>query len=88
MADIRVNPDELDRLAGEFQNASQQTQEMVSRLRNAISGVQNTWEGMASKRFFSDYQQWDGQMRRYVELLTSISRDLKNIAENFRRADQ
>ncbi len=88
MARIRITPEQVRQVAGQFAQAANQSQEMVTRLTNAVNSMQPEWEGMTSQRFYSDFQQWSGQMTRFVELLNSISTQLNQIADRFAAADQ
>lgn len=88
MARIRITPEQVRGVASQFGQAANQSQEMVSRLTNAINSMQPEWEGMTSQRFYSDFQQWSAQMTRFVELLNGISQQLNQIADRFAAADQ
>ncbi|MFN3761978.1 MAG: WXG100 family type VII secretion target [Anaerolineae bacterium] len=88
MARIRITPEQVRQVAGQFAQAANQSQEMVTRLTNAVNSMQPEWEGMTSQRFYGDFQQWSGQMTRFVELLNSISTQLNQIADRFAAADQ
>ncbi len=88
MARIRITPEQVRQVAGQFSQAANQSQEMVTRLTNAVNSMQPEWEGMTSQRFYGDFQQWSSQMARFVELLNSISTQLNQIADRFAAADQ
>lgn len=88
MARIRITPEQVRGVASQFSQAANQSQEMVSRLTNAINSMQPEWEGMTSQRFYSDFQQWSAQMTRFVELLNGIGQQLNQIADRFAAADQ
>ncbi len=88
MARIRITPEQVRQVAGQFAQAANQSQEMVTRLTNAVNSMQPEWEGMTSQRFYGDFQQWSGQMARFVELLNGISTQLNQIADRFAAADQ
>lgn len=88
MARIKITPEQVRQVASQFAQASSQSQEMVSRLTNAINAMQPEWEGMTSQRFYGDFQQWSSQMTRFVELLNSINTQLNQIADRFAAADQ
>lgn len=88
MARIRITPEQVRQVAGQFAQAANQSQEMVTRLTNAVNSMQPEWEGMTSQRFYADFQQWSGQMARFVELLNGISTQLNQIADRFAAADQ
>ncbi|MGB9777672.1 MAG: WXG100 family type VII secretion target [Anaerolineae bacterium] len=88
MARIRITPEQVRQVSAQFAQAANQSQEMVSRLTNAVNSMQPEWEGMTSQRFYGDFQQWSSQMARFVELLNSISTQLNQIADRFAAADQ
>ncbi len=88
MARIRITPEQVRQVAGQFAQAANQSQEMVTRLTNAVNSMQPEWEGMTSQRFYSDFQQWSSQMARFVELLNGINTQLSQIADRFAAADQ
>ena len=88
MARIKITPEQVRQVASQFAQAGNQSQEMVSRLTNAVNSMQPEWEGMTSQRFYSDFQQWSSQMSRFVELLNSINHQLNQIADRFAAADQ
>jgi len=88
MARIKITPDQVRQVASQFSQAAGQSQELVSRLTNAINSMQPEWEGMVSQRFYSDFQQWSTQMKQFTELLNSINTQLNQIADRFAAADQ
>jgi WXG100 family type VII secretion target len=88
MPRIRITPEQVRQVAGQFAQAASQSQDMVARLTNAVNSMQPEWEGMTSQRFYSDFQQWSQQMTRFVELLNSINQQLNQIADRFAAADQ
>lgn len=88
MARIRVTPEEVNQVATQFRNASQQSQEMVNRLQQTMNSLQPNWEGLAQQRFYGEYEQWRNSMTQFVQLLANIAQQLDQIAERFRQADQ
>ena len=88
MARIRVSPEQMHQVANQFQQASTQTQQTVANLQKTINGLQGEWEGMASQRFYGEFQQCQGSMRQFVELLTGIAQQLHQIADRFAASDQ
>lgn len=87
MARIKITPEQVKQVAGQFAQAANQSQEMVSRLTNAVNSMQPDFEGMTSQRFYADFQQWSAQMTRFVELLNGISTQLNQIADRFATID-
>ncbi|MBM4431433.1 MAG: WXG100 family type VII secretion target [Chloroflexi bacterium] len=88
MARIKVSPEQVRQVAGQFKQASGQSQEMVNRLSQTVNSLQPDWEGMTKERFYGDFQQWSTSMRQFVELLNNIGTQLDAIAARFAAADQ
>jgi WXG100 family type VII secretion target len=88
MSRIKVTPEQVHQIASQFKQSSQQSQDMVTRLQQTMSGLQPEWEGMTQQRFYSDYEQWRQSMTQFVQLLSSIGQQLDQIADRFAAADQ
>ncbi len=88
MPRIKITPEQVRQVASQFGQAANDSQNMVSRLTNAVNSMQPEWEGMTSQRFYGDFQQWSSQMTRFVDLLNSISTQLNQIADRFATVDQ
>ena len=88
MARIKITPDQVRQVGGQFKQASQQSQEMVSRLQNTMNGMEPEWEGLTKERFYQEYEQWRSSMNQFVELLNGIGQQLDAIAARFEAADQ
>jgi WXG100 family type VII secretion target len=85
---ITITPQEVRSVADQFNNASQESEQMVSRLESTINNLSATWEGMAKQRFYGDYENWRSTMRTYVQLLAQISQELRAIAQRIEDADR
>lgn len=88
MARIKVTPEQVHEVANQFKQASQQSQDMVSRLQSTMNSLQPEWEGMTQQRFYGEYEQWKTSMNQFVQLLQSIGQQLDAIADRFAAADQ
>lgn len=88
MARIKITPDQVRQVGNQFKQASQQSQEMVSRLQNTMNGMEGEWEGLTKQRFYQEFQQWRSSMNQFVELLNGIGQQLDSIAARFEAADQ
>jgi len=88
VARIKVTPEQVHEVANQFKQASQQSQDMVSRLQATMSSLQPEWEGMTQQRFYAEYEQWKTSMGQFVQLLQSIGQQLDAIADRFAAADQ
>ncbi|MEI6179194.1 MAG: WXG100 family type VII secretion target [Chloroflexales bacterium] len=85
---IKVTPEQMRSAASQFKSSSQQSNDMVNRLTQQMSGMQPEWEGMSSQKFFQDFQQWKGSMTQFVTLLNEIGVQLEAIATRFEQADR
>lgn len=84
---IRVDPGEVRRTAQAFVKASQDSDTAVRNVTQAVQSLENQWEGATKGAFYSQYQEWSGNMKKYVELLQGIGNDLNQIAQTFEDAD-
>jgi WXG100 family type VII secretion target len=88
MPRIMVTPEQGRQVSGQFKQASQQSQEMVTKLQSTVSGMQSEWEGLTKEKFYTEFQQWQTSMKAFVELLTSIGQQLDAVAARFEAADK
>lgn len=88
MTRIKITPEQIRQVASEFKGASNQSQEMVSRLSSTINGISPDWEGMTKERFYNEFQQWQQSMRQFVELLQNIGQQMDAIATRFEQTDR
>ena len=87
MVRITVTPEQVHNIASQFESASEQSQQMVSRLQTTMNNLEPEWEGVTAQRFYQEYQQWHQSMTQFVELLNQIGKELHAIAERFAAAD-
>ena len=88
MGRIKISPDQVRGVAGQFRNKSQESGSMAQQLTSAVKGMEAEWEGMAAQRFYGDFSQWQQQMNKYVELLNGIATELDRIANTIEQTDQ
>ncbi len=88
MARIKISPDQVRQVAGQFNNASNDSSQIIQRLQAAVNQLQPDWEGITKQRFYNEYQQWQSSMTKFVDLLENISQQLNQIADRFATADQ
>ena len=88
MSNIRISPDQVDQIAGQFKQSAEQSQQIIARLQASINNLQSQWEGATQQRFYADFETAKRQMESFVQLLTSVGTDLTGIANKFRVTDQ
>ncbi|MFB5265207.1 WXG100 family type VII secretion target [Paenibacillus enshidis] len=85
---ILITPEQVDQVANQFKQSSEQSQQIVSSLNLSIQGMEGQWDGMTKQRFFQEFQEASKQMQSFVQTLNSISQELTAIANKFRTVDQ
>ncbi|MDR0268490.1 WXG100 family type VII secretion target [Paenibacillus sp.] len=88
MARILITPEEIDKVSSLFNQGSQQSRELASKLNSAIQSMQGQWDGMTQQRFFQRYETDKKNMETYITMLNEVSQELSKISERFRAADQ
>lgn len=80
MSQIMVSPDQIRQLSGQFQQASQDSQNILGGLQNAVNNMQGEWEGAAQQQFFQEFEQWKASMTQFTQLLDNIVQGLNEYA--------
>lgn len=88
MARILVTPEQIHKVANQFNTASQDSEQMVQRLQSTLTSLEPDWDGMTAERFYGDYENWRNSMTQFVQLLAQISQEMHAIADRFAAADQ
>jgi WXG100 family type VII secretion target len=87
MSQIRISPDQVRQMSGQFRQASQDSQNILGNLTNAVNNMQGEWEGMTQQRFFQEFEQWKASMSQFTQLLDSVSQQLDALAARFETVD-
>jgi WXG100 family type VII secretion target len=88
MSDMLIQPDELNGAAEQFDQASKNLEEIVSKLDETTANLKDKWEAASQQVFFKQYS----ELRQYMDgmrlLLGHISLEMKAMAERFEQADR
>lgn len=84
---IRLNPEELESFAQQYQQESGQVNDQIGRLDGLIGNLQDAWEGGASAAFAERYEEHKKSFIQMQQLLEDISRQLQSSAHALRDAD-
>lgn len=87
MSRIKISPEQVRQLSGQFKQASQESQQIFNSLSSSVNNVQGEWEGVTQQRFFQEYEQWKTSMSQFVQLLDSIGAQLDTVAARFESVD-
>ncbi|WP_440116486.1 WXG100 family type VII secretion target [Paenibacillus sp. QZ-Y1] len=88
MTQIKVTPEQLETVSGQFAQAHQQLSGFMSTLDSKMSFMRSNWDGMERERFYNDYSTAQGTMKSVLERVLSIQSEMKKIAERFRTTDE
>jgi WXG100 family type VII secretion target len=86
MPRIVMPHEEVAAAAGKFAAEAVAAATAVQTLKGAVAGL--VWEGLTKEAFYQRHEQAQVIMREYHELLDLINRDLAEIAERFKLADE
>ncbi|MED1058149.1 WXG100 family type VII secretion target [Bacillus mycoides] len=84
---IIVTPELLEATANKFKSAQEQAQSQFTNLRQDISRLESLWYGSTKEKFYFDFQHSSQVMNKYIHSLQQIERQLKKVAEKFRKVD-
>ena len=85
---ILITPEQVEQVANQFKQSSDQSQQIVNSLTQSVNGMEGQWDGMTKQRFFQEFQEASRLMNSFVQTLDSISNELRAIAQKFRMADE
>ncbi|MBA2875705.1 WXG100 family type VII secretion target [Thermaerobacillus caldiproteolyticus] len=85
---IRLTPEELRAVARQYNNESSNVTELISRLDNMSSHLQEIWEGASSQAFVQQYHELRPSFEKMAVLLNEISQQLHNSATILESTDQ
>ena len=88
MSEIRLSPSELREAAEAFTLSSEDGQRALKRLDQAAEKLEGRWTGAASMSFANNYREWRHQMEAFVRFLTTLSTQMKSIADRMEQADR
>ena len=88
MSTVTLSTQDLKEAAEEFETASKESQELVSKLAKATEGLKGKWSGAAQQAFYRHHDEWQALMQGQVALLTGISLELRALAERYEQADK
>lgn len=87
MTEIRILPEDLERVANNTEQVRLQFQDTHQRLNSEIENLQHFWSGVTQQQFYQDFYNAKGSAFSFTKALGDIEEDLRRIAEKFRIAD-
>ena len=87
MADIRINPDQVDSISGQFGSKRGELEALVAQANSLMSSLQGAWTGSRANKTFQDWESLKPSLTSAIQTLQHASDVLKAAAADFRAAD-
>lgn len=88
MAQILVNPDTLRAKASDVRNYRNQHDEIITRLKALVSGLNETWQGNAQTAFVSSFEGMQSTFTQFSELLEDYAKTMESFANKMETEDR
>ena len=87
MADIRINPDDVDSTGGQFGSKRGELEALVGQANKLMAMLQGAWTGNRAQKTFNEWETLKPSLTKAVQTLQRASELLKAAAADFRAAD-
>jgi WXG100 family type VII secretion target len=84
---MKINIEDIQTTAAEFKKASEDTEDMIVRLQQAVKKLEESWEDAGQQTFYKYYQEWHTHISGFSQLLEVIGTELDAIAARYMEAD-
>jgi len=85
---ISVSPAELRTRGTKFISGGQNIDSIIKSLNNEANALQSIWKGDAQKKFDVKYKELSPKMKEFVQLVDSIGKQLKSVADAMEKSDR
>ena len=87
MADIRINPDQVDSVSSQFASKRGELEALVGQANSLMASLQGAWTGQRAQKTFQEWNALKPSLTKAIETLQIASTLLKGAAADFRAAD-
>ena len=87
MADIRINPDQVEGIGGQFGSKRGELEALVGQANSLMSSLQGAWTGTRATKTFNEWETLKPSLTNAVQTLQQASNMLKAAATAFRGVD-
>lgn len=89
MADLRVTPEVLEHVSGEFNTAAQQLRDGLGSLDSEVGQMLgSSWTGDAASAYTAVWREWHEGSSKVLQGLMSMSELLSSAAQGYSASDQ
>jgi len=87
MAEIRINPDQVDQTGGQFASKRGELDSLIQQANQLMNNLQGAFTGTRATAIFNDWAGMQPSLKNVCDVLTQASDLLKRAATDFRTAD-
>ena len=87
MAEIRINPDQVESTGSQFNSKSEELNALVQQANSLMSSLEGAFTGQRATAIFGEWRGMQPGLKNAVETLRQASTLLKRAASDFRAAD-
>ena len=87
MADIRINPDQVDSVSAQFGSRRGELEALVAQANSLMASLQGAWTGTRATKTYNEWESLKPSLNNAVQTLQTASNLLKAAAADFRSAD-
>ncbi len=84
---MKIDLVELEKAAGKFSEASETSKTMVVNLEKTMKLLESSWEDSGQELFYQYFKEWKQYMQGSSEVLATISKNMRTIAQKYSEAD-
>lgn len=85
---IKVSPELLISVAGEFSNQGSRISSLTSEMMNLVTGLASIWSGEAATTYMAKFRGLEDDIQRMVRMVSEHSTDLEEMARIYLESDQ
>ncbi len=87
MADIRINPDQVDGVSGQFASKRGELEGLVGQANSLMASLQGAWTGARANKTQQEWESLKPSLTSAIQTLQHAADVLKAAAADFRSAD-
>ena len=87
MADIRINPDQVDSVSSQFGAKRGELEALVSQANSLMASLQGAWTGQRAQKTYQEWEALKPSLTNAIQTMQTASNLLKGAAADFRAAD-
>ncbi len=88
ISNIKLNPEQMEAKASEFNARCDEFNQVVSQMRNMVTSLCDEWAGHSSQAFYDQFQSLEPSFTATSDLITSIAQQLRDVSAAMQNIDQ